>query len=218
MPILKLSDPETRIRTASTFASGLVTPVSVDVPFSVDAYMRLDTPTVNNGGATTIDIGNQSGSITFRSWAKIDFSLIPAGRILLTGVMNLTPTADNSANARVLSAHRCLVAPVENQITWNIFSTGNNWPGSGGASTSGTDYEATALGTMVQPASPTLNVPLPMTFTAAGIAILQQMYDGALANDGMILFVATQAADRISYASSEHGTPSLRPFITFTYI
>ena len=203
----------------STLAAGINhTPVlvSVDIPLSADNYMFQPSPTLNQGSDTSIGVGETKFAAELaRSWIKPDFSSISAGATFSTAVLKLTPTADNSSNARTMRAHRCLVAAVEAQQTWNVYSTGNNWPGSGGASTSGTDYDATEMGNGSIPASPTLNTQMTaVTFTAAE---LQKLYDGTYTNNGIILFVDTQNNDQIVYTSKENATSAYRPIITIGY-
>ena len=196
-----------------------VQPVTVNLPNSADTYLSQATATTNFDTSVVLSIGDNAGGTAIRrAWIKSDFSAIPAGRRFVSAVLNLNPDADGSSNARTMSAHRCLRAVVSNQATWNIFSTGNNW-GTAGASNSSTDYDgATALGTMAVSASPTIDVFLQMTFTAAGVAEYQKLYDGTYTNNGIILFVATQNTDRINYDSQDSTTANLRPFITVTYV
>lgn len=156
-----------------------VQPVSVNLPNSADTMMSSAAATTNFDANILINVGrNGAAGAIFRSWIKPNFATIPAGMRFVSAVLNLNPDTDTSSNARTMSAHRCLRAVVSNQATWNVYSTGNNW-GTAGASNSTTDYDgATALGTMAVAASPTIDVFLQMTFTAAGVAELKKLYDG----------------------------------------
>lgn len=188
---------------------------TVDIPMSADLYLDSASPTANTETETTMYVGEQAGGAdTTRTWIKPDFSTVPAGAIFSSAVLHLTPTVDLSSNARTMSAHRCLRDVVSSQATWNIWKTSNNWA-TAGCSNSSSDYDgAVALGTMTQPASPTLNTALDMTLTASE---LQKLFDGTYTNNGIILFVDTQTDDMIGYASTNHATSAYRPTITITY-
>jgi hypothetical protein len=201
----------------STQAAGINhTPIPpIDVLMGSDTYLNMFQPTTNNGNSQIWAVGDDNSGIGVkRTWIKPDFSNIPAGRTFLTAILNITPTGDLSSNARTMYAHRCLRDVNELQATWNIWKTSNNW-GTAGCSNSTTDYDgAVTLGTMTQPASPTLNTALQMTLSASEI---QKLYDGTYTNNGIILFVDTQNTDAIIYASSTDATSAYRPFITITF-
>jgi hypothetical protein len=188
---------------------------TVDIPMTSDAYLDSASPTANTETEATMYVGEQAGGTdTTRTWIKPDFSTIPTGAIFTSAVLHLTPIVDLSSNARTMSAHRCLRDVVANQVTWNIWKTSNNWA-TAGCSNSSSDYDgAVVLGTMTQPASPTLNTALDMTLSASN---LQKLFDGTYTNNGIILFVDTQSDDMIGYASTNHATSAYRPTITITY-
>ena len=186
--------------------------VSVDIPMSADNTMIQTAPTVNFSAETTINVGAAVADIR-RAWLKPNFSSLPSNIVFNSALLKLTVTGDSSNNARTMYAHRCLPAAVNNQQTWNVYSTGNNWT-TGGASSSGNDYEATEIGHVSVPASPPLNTQLTMTLTASE---LQKLYDGTYTNNGIVLFVDTQNDDAIAYASIDHATSAYRPIITIGY-
>lgn len=187
---------------------------TIDIPISEDTQIGSSAPTTNYSTANNINVGEQNNaSAIWRSWIKPNFTSIPVNANITSAILKLTPIMDLSDNARTMYAHRCLRDVVSNQATWNIWKTSNNW-GTAGASGSGTDFDATALGSMSQPASPTLNTPLSLTLSAAEI---QKFYNGTYTNNGIILFVDTQVNDMISYASVDHATSAYRPIITITY-
>lgn len=201
------------------FSTSLYVPVpaTVDIPMSIDTFLFLPNPTTNFVTNTNLGTGesNAGSGYTVRSLIKPDFSSIPAGATFTAATLYLTPVADYSSNARTMYCHRVLQAVVYAEATWNKFSTaGGNWA-TAGCSHSSTDYDgAVTMGSMAQAASPTLNVALPMTLLHAD---LQKLYDGTYTNNGLVLFVDTQANDEIDYASLEHATSAYRPKITITY-
>lgn len=214
MPILKLSNPDNRIRTASVYPA----PISADIPLTANNAFLSSSATTNFNNIIRVGESNAAAAI-YRSWIQPDYSSIPssAQAYILTAILKMTPITDNSDNARTMSAHRCLRAVNTSQATWNIFSTGNNW-GTAGASNSTTDYEGgVTLGTQTQPASPTLNSAdsFQMTLLASEI---RKFHDGTYTNNGIILFVATQTNDLIEYADRSNATVEYRPKLTVTYL
>jgi len=219
MSILKLSDPNLRLRVASTYTNtSKPMPVIVDLPMISDTQMASNTATTNYDTNTAFGIGESNAVVaTFRSIVKPNYSSIPVNSQVLSAILKMTPVADLSSNARTMSAHRVLRNVVFNQATWNIFSTGNNW-GTAGCSNNTTDYEGgVLLGSQSQPASPTLNSAdsFQMTLDATEI---QKFFDGTYTNNGIILFVDTQTNDLIQYASTDNATVAYRPKLTVTYI
>lgn len=220
MSILKLSDPLTRIRTASTYASEVI-PVSetVDLPFAWDTFIRQDTATTNNDASVALLIGEMNsgvGRIT-RGLIKIDWSLVPANKLLISQELLLTPTADLADNASAINAHRILRDTNSAQATYNIWKTSNNW-GTAGCKNSTTDYDgAKPLGIGSIIASPTLNVQL-TAFTFTDMDEMNKLYDGTYTDNGIVLFTTAELNDCIQYASQNHATPSFRPVVRTTYI
>lgn len=188
----------------------------ISAPFPIylsgDNYM-LDAIDTNNGNDDNFFVGEdqKAGSQISRAWIKADLSVL-SGNIISSIELVLTPITDLSANARTMSAHRCLRSGAhETQMKWTEYATGVAW-GTAGASNSSTDYGgASPLGTMAVPASPTLNSPMTMELDTD---IMQDMVDGVLANNGIILFVDTQASDAIAYASRTHATEAYRPYLS----
>jgi len=191
---------------------------SIDLPLLSDTTMQSSSPTTNFDTLNNFGVGEAaSGSYIFRSLIKIDFSTLPAGSIITSATLKMTPIVDDSSNARTMYAHRVLRDIVFNQATWNIWKTSNNW-GTAGCSNSSTDYDgAVVLGSATQPASPTLNSAdsFTMSLTASEI---QKLFDGTNTNNGIVLFVATQSDDAIYYASKDHATSSYRPKVTVEYV
>lgn len=185
------------------------------LPVSEDTRLQSNTPTTNYNTNSSIIVGeHNSGSVTLRSLVKFDFSSIPADKILLSSIFKITPIGDYSSNARTIYMHRVLRSVVFSQATWNVFATSNNW-GTAGCSNSTTDYDgAIVIGSMTQPASPTLNTELTMTLDEREI---QKFYDGTYINNGVVLFVDTQNNDRIDYASIENATLEYRPRLVVQY-
>ncbi len=182
---------------------------------SADTMMIQDTATTNYDTSVNLDIGEASGTVSIRrAWVKPDFTGMPADAILASAAFMITPTSDDSANARTMTMARCLRAVVSGQMTYNVYSTGNSW-GTAGAHNTSTDYDsAVSIGTMAVGASPTLNSPMTMTLLANE---LQKFKDGTYTNNGVLLFVNTESSDFIRYASTNHATPEYRPRFVYQY-
>lgn len=200
------------------YSNGLyaVSPVTVSLPMLEDTFFLSSTATTNYATNTSLYVGEDNAATsTGRSWVKPDFSTIPAGATFLSAALNLTPILDRITNARTMRVHRCLRDVVVAQATWNIWKTSNNWA-TAGASNSSSDYDgAVELGNVALSATPTLNVPIPVTLSASE---LQKLFDGTYVNNGIILFVDTQTNDQVRFASTDHATAGYRPTIDLTYI
>jgi hypothetical protein len=211
MPILTTSTWYDRY---STDLIAAPTGGTIDLPLSYNnAMINTDAATVR---ADKIFVGeNNTNSDLWRSIIRIDWSSLPAGSTIVSAVLKMTPTLDRSGSDRTIYSRRVLRATVPAQITWNVYSTGNNW-GTAGCSNSTTDYENTDLGSGTQPASPTINTEIDViTFVAAE---LQKLFDGTYTDYGIVLFVATQTNDLIQYADLAHATTAYRPRVVVEYL
>jgi hypothetical protein len=198
-----------------------VQPVTLSVPFTSDTMMLSDNPTTNYSTNVALGVGEyNAGTSIRRTLISPNYSLIPAGRTILSARLRLVPVADYSSNARTMYCHRVLRNVICAQATQNVFSTlstGNNW-GTPGCSNPTTDYDgAVVIGSMDVPASPTLNAEMFMTLDASEV---QKLYDGTYTATAtsLLLFVSTQNADLIHYASTDNATEAYRPYLEATYI
>jgi hypothetical protein len=188
---------------------------TIELQLAADTMLVSSNATTNYASNAQIWIGENNAAVeTARAWIKPDFTGIPEGVAFVSAKLKLTPVQDLATNARTMYAHRCLRDVVVTQATWNIWKTGSNW-GAAGCSDSANDYDgAVVLGSMSQPAAPTLNTPIEMTLSASE---LQKLFDGTYTNNGIILFVETQSADMVVYASKDNATAAYRPVIEIVY-
>jgi len=108
---------------------------------------------------------------------------------------------------------KLLVAFVENQATFNIRSTGNNWTGAGGLS-DGNDRSSTVSASLATDTISGYKV-----FSHANlIADVQSIVDGG-PNNGWHLGFASEAGGSGNYwqFGSREGTDGQRPYIGVTY-
>lgn len=149
---------------------------------------------------------------TTRSVLKFDLSNIPATATVVLATLTLTILETHVEQERTLSVYRALRAWVEDQATWNLYSTGNSW-GTAGADAV-TDREAVAIGSVTITPTETLNVGKEIILTPA---LVQGMFDGTITNNGFVLRLGTETSNLIGFASFDHATVSYRPKLTILY-
>jgi len=104
-----------------------------------------------------------------------------------------------------ISIHRCLRDWVELEVTWIIYSTGNNWESPGGLGAA--DHDSDAEDTQA-PDSPTV-------FTITDM--VQKWVDGTWANQGALIKRASEVDWFVKVHSSEAASSSDRPLLTVVY-
>ena len=184
-----------------------------DQASAIDAYIQNTAATTNYGSSHLLLTGHDSTN-TNRFLIKWDLSSIPKNAKVISAVLSLYINADYSNNARTLSAYRCLRAWVEGEVTWNVYSTGNNWGTSGCANTT-TDREARDIGSASVGPSPSVGSEIAITLTPSKV---QEWISGTLTNNGLLMKVDTETSDSMWYHSQEGSTAELRPKLVITYI
>lgn len=103
---------------------------------------------------------------------------------------------------------------VEMECTWNIYSTGNNWSTAGGL------HETDDRSSTISASAAINNTQEYKSFTAAQLATdVKDMADGGHGNYGWHLERTDDENDEHYkvFASSDHGTTTIRPYISVTY-
>jgi hypothetical protein len=179
---------------------------------SADASINSATPTTNAGTGSQLTIGerNDESSAVRRSLLKFDLSGIPVNAVVSDAMLRLYVTADRSSNARTFRVYRLKRAWVEDQVTWNIYSTGNNWQTAGGFGAN--DCEQTGIGSRAMSASETLDAYKEFSLTPSAV---QEMISGAFANNGFLVKADTESDDAYIFNSREAA--SNRPELVITY-
>lgn len=177
---------------------------------SSDTYIDSQNATGNNDAATGLVIGSTWASTSFCRRALFTFDLAPV--IAMTkpfrqASLRLVCSADSGAGTPTLRARRILRAYVPAQVTWNVYSTGNNWT-SAGAKGTGTDitlasFGAAAMGVLVEGEMRVNLTELVRSAIAAGDTTLRFI----LGSD------STSADQSFSVHSLESATPEYRPFM-----
>lgn len=178
---------------------------------SKDCYLDGANATTNRD-LGVIAVGENNGATqVLRGLIHFDLSSIPTNAVVSAATLTLTINAEASDNARTINAYRVLRVWVENQATWNVYSTGNNW-GTAGCSNTTSDREAASAGSGTQPNAGSGTVVMTMDN-----AKIQEMIAGSFTNNGWLLQVETESNDQVNYYSSEDATPGNRPLLSITY-
>lgn len=191
---------------------------SMNLPIASDTMIVREDPTGNFSTIADFYVGEYTpaGNVLERAFVKPDFSDI-AGKEIISATLKMTPIYRNSDNTRTMYAHRVLRDVNYSQVTWNEYSTGNNW-GTSGCSNSTTDYDGSVvIGSATVPYNITLNSALSFQMVLDADEI-QKFNDGTYPNYGLFLFVNGENDDFVGYAAKENTTASYRPLITVDYI
>lgn len=177
----------------------------------IDTFIDANSATSNF--ATNIYLYAGYGGRALTSLLKLDFTKgtnpPPSGAEFSSVVLTLYHLTSYATVTSTLYVYRCLRNWVENQATWNIYSTGNNW-GTAGARNSTTDYYATKLGSISQAAAESTGAKN-ITLDAAEIT---KMFNGTYNNYGFVMFLPDVAETLHRYSSSSDATSSNRPKVT----
>jgi hypothetical protein len=176
-----------------------------------DSYLDMNNPNDNPDTSAQIRISWFSATLRYM------------GIIIFTGLTNISSLASvssatmylyphNDGSAISYSARRLLVDVVINQVTWNIFSTGNNWTTAGGLS-DGNDRVSAAEGT------DTFTGGVQQYEGMSGLeTVVEDWIDGTYSNYGFhIQSTATGSGDPFRHAVSSEGTDGQRPYLSVTY-
>lgn len=185
-----------------------------DATAGIDNFIELDFATSNFGTSVNLYIGETNNAVgrTMRTLIKFDVSSIPANAIITSAIQSLYVNSDFSSNARTARWYRLKRAWVEDQSTWNIYSTGNNWDTAGGFGAN--DCEQTDIGSLAFSASETLSVFKDWSLTPSAV---QGWISGAFANNGTLGMMDTELNDGYQFASSDSATAAQRPKLVVVY-
>lgn len=145
-----------------------------------------------------------------------DFVLRATGLSNITGPVTVTDAfftlnvTSGGGPTTTVSVRRLLRAWVENQATYNIYSTGNSWT-TAGAGSDGNDRVATVSAELDYPGGFETG-DFDTTSNATLIADVEGMINGTLSNNGWLFSGASGIA-----LGLPGGTDETRPFLTVTY-
>jgi hypothetical protein len=176
-----------------------------------DTYLKASTPTANYGSDDGIRIDTGSGHVGL---LEFDLSSIPADAACVSATLYLYVQTGGSSTDTIY-VHELLSANAdwtEAAATWNTKDGASPWAGSAGCGTSGTDYDATALGSATFPGSnPPVGTEIAISLTPAAV---QDWFGDSNQNYGIRLHMGT--FERY-LCSSDHATPGYRPQLVVDY-
>lgn len=174
---------------------------------SADSYIINSAPTTNPGLESQLYVGELNGTSDLtRTLVKFDLSVIPANAIISSVVFSLFIFSDRSDTATTLNIYRLKRNWVETQVTWNQYSSGNNWQTQGGNGSN--DREGSPIASRAFSATEPLNVYVNFTMPTSLAAL-------DLGN-GWILKTSVENNDGYDFRSRQGGI-SERPTLTITY-
>ena len=187
-------------------------------PCDIDTYISSNAATSNYGGSDEIQAGYYNPIIR-RGLIKFDLSSIPSAEVCDSAVLSLWIKRDLATSEMTFSIHRLLLNWVEAQATYNIYSTGNSWPDSGGYGSSCIDMTAMGeSGTIVgTSAIDSALIDTEIQITITNTSEMKKMYDGTYTNYGWLLKGTVESDLKMwGFHSSEASTSGYRPKLVVT--
>jgi hypothetical protein len=169
-----------------------------------DAHIQEAAPTTNLGAATTIRV-QATAAAKIRSLLTFDLSSLGAITVASNVTLDLFHVAMSGSNF-LAGLSRITQAWIEAEVTWNIYSTGNNWATAGG------DFTATGQVTGITiPAGSSADLRI------SG-SLLRDLVQDAIDNQSGILDIIIHATEDVTgikqFGSSENGNAGLHPLLT----
>ncbi|MBN2753229.1 MAG: DNRLRE domain-containing protein [Candidatus Goldbacteria bacterium] len=171
-----------------------------------DARIWSDTEQNSNyGGDTYLQLGRTSGGELKRGLMKFDNLTIPTGAVVTDAY--LTVYVNNIlSGVRDFALYELNADWIENQATWNVYSTANSWASPGG------DFNAAAISNTT-----TLDSVGYHTFRI-NASVVQNWLDNTENNYGFIIRKTDETTDgEMIFRSTEYSTLEQRPRLTVYY-
>ena len=179
-----------------------------------DAYIKSGgAATTNYGASDTLLTGelDDGTSGLHRAFIKFDLSSIPIGPVKIeSATLTLTHINDYASNTRTMYVRQVYRNWIESEITWNIYSTGNNWQTAGASGSGDTgNWFGVSVGSISIPHNQGLGSTVSVSIST-DITTLKTYY-------GFVLWMETEENDGHGFASSDHANSSYRPKLVVTY-
>jgi hypothetical protein len=187
-----------------------------DAADGLDAYI-VSGAAANYGIDTKLAVGGFGASMPCRGLIKFDLTDLPSTATITSATLSLYCITDFSSNARTFRVYRQKRAWGEGNsnggfsptgVNWNNYDGVNNWQSAGGFGVN--DCEQTDIGSRDFTAADGINAWKDFALTPTTKAALDL-------GNGWMLKTDVENADRYDFASSDHGTASLRPTLTIEY-
>lgn len=171
-----------------------------------DTYIDSQNATTNNDGGAALVIGSSWASTSFARRALLTFDTSAlAGLTVRECKLRLVCSANGGSGLATLSARRVLRAYSPTQVTWNVYSTGNNWTTAGAKST-GSDISLALYGSTAVNGAVDGDVWLDLTdLLKASLAAGETTLRIILGTD------ATSSDNSVSFHSVNSATAAYRP-------
>lgn len=171
---------------------------------SADTQISSGNTTTNYGNGTSLWLGERDDDTgdALRILIKFDVSSIPPGSTINSATLRLNMILDRSSNARTARVRYLKRNWVENQATWNVYSSGNNWTTAGAAHTTD-DINGDDLATASYTATESIESFKEYTLNATGLAVLSQWVEGSLSNYGFRIAMDTESNDAYLHDSNQ---------------
>jgi hypothetical protein len=127
-----------------------------------------------------------------------------------SAILSLYRSVDLSSNARTKRVYRVKQNIVFTEVTWDVYSSGNNWSTAGCGDS--TDRETSEIGHRDCGASDSGW----FDFTLDNDAIAA-IINGSWTNNGFVIITDTEVADCFSWYSSEYTNPAYIPKLYIEY-
>lgn len=172
-----------------------------------DTHIRSDFPTTNLGTAVTMEMSTTLRKVLI----KFDLTSIPSDATCDSATYTVYNNGGGLNTHTIYSVASGNSGWTEAGATWNTKDGTNNWAGSAGLGTSGTDYETPSIGSGTFNFNPT-GIPTNFSLTASRV---QGWFGSSNTNYGM-LHTSSGGVDFIR--SSDYAVdPTLRPKLSVTY-
>lgn len=183
--------------------------VQPDASAGVDAWLRADDAATNWGTWQGCDLDN---SPNWHFVIKFDLTSISATSVTSATLDFTTRGLCASASCNIYSIKSANSGWTESGVRWNNIDGSTAWAGSAGCSTSGTDYDASAVG----------------SWTSAGAAGGGTVDSVSLSTSTILNWIQNPSQNYgmvgiggggsgVLYGSSDHGTAAWRPKLTVVY-
>lgn len=178
--------------------------VTVLAPSS-DTYINSQAATTNSDTETDLIIDNSWGTSSFTRFILMTFDISSlTGKNIGSAVLSLFRTNTGTSNATTVSVVKCLRAYVANQVTWNVYSTGNNWT-TAGAGSGGNDRDTVFFGAGILRHGSSSEVQIDIA------RLLQRELDATETTLRIIIGAHFDPGDAVTFASLENATSAIRP-------
>jgi hypothetical protein len=173
-----------------------------------DSEMYQGSPTGNFQTASTIETSKFSSGEHRHLIITCDLSVLPGGITVSAARLRMQLQAASGAN-HTISVRQCLRTNDAAGLTWNQYSSGNNWTTAGGLS-DGNDRSSTVS------SAPTIGTTTGTYLDFTGLATLVQ---SALGGVLRLHLERTDAADDSQYRvwHSSQASDGARPYLEVTY-